>query len=140
MCINFTLAGLFDAGLGSRCKIYAVILKQSYDHIAASTKVVACHDKFGPPLFCSPRSIYFEIFGPPSPYISEIYGPQLKNVDPPPHANSPIVTRILSKCSVVKNYIVINYHEQKLMIILHTMHYDQWLNLKLILQVNFADG
>ena len=48
-----------------------------------------------------------------------------------PHANSP---------SVVKNYIVINYHEQKLMIILHTMHYDQWLNLKQILQVNFADG
>ena len=41
VCINFTLAGLFDAGLGSRCKFYAVILKQSYDHIAASTKVVA---------------------------------------------------------------------------------------------------
>ena len=30
------------------------------------------------PLFCSPQSMYF---GPPGPYISEIYGPQLKDVD-----------------------------------------------------------
>ena len=41
-----------------------------------------CHDKFGPPCFCSPRSIYFKIFGPPGPYISEIYGPPVKYVDP----------------------------------------------------------
>ena len=49
-----------------------------------------------------------------------------------PHANSPIVTRILSKCSAVKHYIVIDYHEQKLMIILHTMHYSVYYNCKFI--------
>ena len=55
--------------------VLALLLCDEFQQVCSLTKSsLSCHDKFGPPLFCSPRSIYFEIiFGPPSPYISEIY-------------------------------------------------------------------
>ena len=77
---------------------------------------VHCHDKFGPPSFCSPRSKYFEIFGPPSPNISKIlYGPLLKYLNPPRldhfHTRSwPIVTRLwLTKSYLGYDTIRYNY-------------------------------
>ena len=49
--------------------IYTYI--HTYIHTVVSRKR-ACHKKFGPPQNGSPRSLYFEIFGPPGTYISQV--------------------------------------------------------------------
>ena len=64
-----------------------------------------CHDKFGPP----------------GPYISEIYGPQFKNVDP--HTSS---QEFLSKCSDVDNNILLSCTMNNGSIYIHNMAHSRF--------------
>ena len=80
------------------------------------------------PLFGSPRSIYFEIFGPPGPYISEIYGPSWKMWTPSKNFCPSV------HYYIIDNTVILHY---KLWLYLHTMAQSRF---KQLLQVNFTDG
>ena len=63
------------------------------------------------PSFCSPRSKYFEIFGPPSPNISKICGPLLKYLNPPRldhfHTRSwPKATRVMTQSGITTRMLI----------------------------------